>query len=61
MQFAQRLLATRGGTIAVSGVAAVLAAIVFVAYLQRYRTSLKSASAPVTVLEAKNFIEKLNR
>jgi len=58
VQFAQRLLATRGGTIAVSGLAAVLAAIVFVAYLQRYRTSLKSSSAPVTVLEAKNFIEK---
>jgi pilus assembly protein CpaB len=58
VQFAQRLLATKGGTIAVSGLAAVLAAIVFVAYLQRYRTSLKSSAAPVTVLEAKNFIEK---
>lgn len=58
MQFAQRLLATRGGTIAVSGLAAVLAAVVFIVYLQRYRTSLKSSSEPVTVLVAKNFIEK---
>jgi Flp pilus assembly protein CpaB len=58
VQFAQRLLATRGGTIAVSGLAAVLAAVVFVVYLQRYRTSLKSSSTPVTVLEASTFIEK---
>jgi pilus assembly protein CpaB len=58
VQFAQRLLATRGGTIAVSALAAVLAAVVFVAYLSRYRTSLKSSSEPVTVLEAKSLIEK---
>jgi Flp pilus assembly protein CpaB len=58
VQFAQRVLATRGGSIAVSGLAAVLAAVVFVVYLQRYRLSLKSSSAPVTVLVAKNFIEK---
>jgi Flp pilus assembly protein CpaB len=58
VQFAQRLLATRGGTIAVSGLAAVLAAVVFLVYLQRYRSNLKSSSEPVTVLEAKTFIEK---
>lgn len=58
VEFAQRLLATKGGTIAVSGLAAVLAAVVFVVYLQRYRTSLQSSSAPATVLVAKNFIEK---
>jgi Flp pilus assembly protein CpaB len=58
VQFAQRLLATRGGTIAVSALAAVLAAVVFVAYLSRYRTSLKTSSEPITVLEAKSFIEK---
>ena len=33
MQFAQRLLATRGGTIALSALAAVLAAVVFIVYL----------------------------
>jgi Flp pilus assembly protein CpaB len=58
VQFAQRLLATRGGTIAVSGLAAVLAAVVFLVYLQRYRTSLQSSSAPATVLVAKTFIEE---
>ena len=58
MQFAQRLLATRGGTIALSALAAVLAAVVFIVYLQRYRTSLESSSQPATVLVAKSFIEE---
>jgi Flp pilus assembly protein CpaB len=58
VQFAQRLLATRGGTIALSALAAVLAAVVFIVYLQRYRTSLESSSAPATVLVAKSFIEE---
>lgn len=58
MQFAQRLLATRGGTIALSALAAVLAAVVFIVYLQRYRTSLQSSSQPATVLVAKSFIEE---
>jgi Flp pilus assembly protein CpaB len=58
VQFAQRLLATRGGTIAVSALAAVLAAVVFLVYLSRYRTSLQSSSKPASVLVAKSFIEQ---
>ncbi|MDQ3857315.1 MAG: Flp pilus assembly protein CpaB [Actinomycetota bacterium] len=58
MQFAQRLLATRGGTIALSGVAAVLAAVVLLAYLHRYRESIGESSQPMTVLVAKDVIEK---
>jgi pilus assembly protein CpaB len=58
MQHAQRLLSTRGGTIAVSILAAVLAAIILVLYLNRYRASVRSAGTPVTVLVAKGVIEK---
>ena len=58
MQFAQKVLATRGGTIAVSGLAALLAAVIFLAYLKQYRSSLNEAAQPTTVLVAKNLIEK---
>ncbi len=58
MQFAQRLLSTRGGTIAASGLAALLAAVIFVVYLHRYRASLNEAAEPMTVLVAKNLIER---
>lgn len=58
MEFAQRLLSTRGGTIAVSALAAALAAAVFIAYLHRYRDSVKSSSTPASVLVAQGLIEK---
>lgn len=58
MQFAQRLFSTRGGTVAVSAFAAVLAAVILLLYLQQYRSSVSEASAPMTVLVAKNLIEK---
>jgi Flp pilus assembly protein CpaB len=58
VQFAQRLLSTRGGTVAVSAFAALLAAVILLLYLQRYRSSVSEASAPMTVLVAKNLIEK---
>jgi Flp pilus assembly protein CpaB len=58
VQFAQRLLSTRGGTIAVSAFAAALAAVILLLYLQRYRQSVNESSAPMTVLVAKNLIEK---
>jgi len=58
VQFAQRLLSTRGGTIAVSVVAAALAAVILVAYLHRYRDSVRNSGVPVTVLVAKGLIEK---
>jgi Flp pilus assembly protein CpaB len=58
MQYAQRLLSTRGGTIALSIAAAVLAAIILVTYLNRYRASVKQSGLPVSVLVANGVIEK---
>jgi Flp pilus assembly protein CpaB len=57
VQFAQRLLSTRGGTIALSLMAAVLAAVILITYLNRYRDSVKASSVPVDVLVAKGVIE----
>ncbi|HYZ20451.1 MAG TPA: Flp pilus assembly protein CpaB [Gaiellaceae bacterium] len=58
MQLAQKLLATRGGTITVGGFAALLAALVLLLYLSQYRSSVDNASEPVPVLVAKTLIEK---
>ena len=58
MQLVHKLLSTRGGTLIVSGIAAVLAAVILIGYLHRYRESVNSASQPVTVLVAKGLIEK---
>lgn len=58
MQMAQRMLSTRGGTIAIGLFAAVLAAVILVSYLHRYRSSLNEAAQPMTVLVAKSLIEK---
>jgi Flp pilus assembly protein CpaB len=52
----QKLLTTRGGTIAVGGLAAILAAVVLVVYLNRYRHSVTSSDQPVAVLVAKALI-----
>ena len=46
MQAAQRLLSTRGGTIAVSAVAAALAAVILIGYLHRYRESVLNKRLP---------------
>jgi Flp pilus assembly protein CpaB len=58
VQYAQRILSTRGGTIAVSILAAVLAAVILVTYLHRYRSSVRASGVPVTVLVANGLIEK---
>lgn len=58
MQLTQRLLSTRGGTIAVSVFAAALAGAVLLAYLHRYRESVGASAQPVSVLVAKDVIEK---
>ena len=58
MEFVQKLLSTRGGTIALGGVAAVMAALVLLLYLNQYRSSVAAESEDVTVLVAKNLIEK---
>jgi len=58
VQLAQKLMSTRGGTIAVSGLAALLAAVILLSYLHRYRESVNTAAQPMTVLVAKDLIEK---
>src|SRR5687767_8978538 len=51
-----RLLSTRGGTVVLGAIAALLAAIILLVYLNRYRESVSSSSAPQTVLVAKSLI-----
>lgn len=58
MQLAHKLLSTRGGTIALATIAAVLSAGALLAYLSNYRESVKAQAQPVQVLVAKNLIEK---
>jgi Flp pilus assembly protein CpaB len=58
MEFAQRVMSTRAGTIAVAAGAALLAGISIAVYLNRYRHSVSSQGAPVTVLVAKRMIAK---
>ena len=58
MAFAQRLIATRRGAVVVSVIAAILAGILIVAYVHKYRSSVNSEGAPVTVLVAKQAIPK---
>jgi Flp pilus assembly protein CpaB len=58
MEFAQRVISTRAGTIAVAAGAALLAGISIAVYLNRYRHSVSSQGAPVTVLVAKRAIAK---
>jgi len=58
VEFAENLLSSRRGTILVGAGAAVLAAILLVVYLNRYRASLKGSGEPVTVLVSKSLIQK---
>jgi Flp pilus assembly protein CpaB len=58
MQLVQKMLSTRGGTVALGGAAALMAAFVLLLYLSQYRSSVAADSEPVTVLVAKTLIEK---
>ena len=58
MEAVQNLLSTRRGAILVGAAAAVLAAILLVVYLNRYRDNLNSSTAATSVLVAKNLIPK---
>ncbi len=58
MEFAQRVISTRAGTLAVAAGAALLAGISIAVYLNGYRHSVSSQGAPVTVLVAKQAIAK---
>jgi Flp pilus assembly protein CpaB len=58
MQLVQKMLSTRGGTVALGGIAALMAAFVLLLYLNQYRSSVAADSEPVAVLVAKTLIEK---
>jgi Flp pilus assembly protein CpaB len=58
MELAHRLVSTRRGTLFVALLAALLAGVSIVAYLNRYRASLESQGALVTVLVARESIPK---
>jgi Flp pilus assembly protein CpaB len=58
MQLVEKLLSTRGGTVALGGAAALMAAFVLLLYLNQYRDSVAADSEPVTVLVASKLIEK---
>lgn len=58
VEIAQNMFTTRRGSLLVGAAAAVLAGIILLAYLHSYRNSVNSASAPASVLIAKNLIQK---
>jgi Flp pilus assembly protein CpaB len=58
MAFAHRLISTRRGTLTLAIAAAVLAGLLVLVYVSRYRSSVRADNAPVTVLVAKSTIPK---
>jgi Flp pilus assembly protein CpaB len=58
MELAQRLVSTRKGTILISAVAAVLAGVMILVYVERYRNTVNAGGTPVTVLVAGQAIAK---
>jgi Flp pilus assembly protein CpaB len=58
MEIAEKLTSSRAGTLAVAGLAALLAGASILVYLNRYRDSVQAAGTPVTVLVAKKIIHK---
>jgi Flp pilus assembly protein CpaB len=57
-ELAHKLLSTRRGSTAVGIAAAVLAGMILLVYLNRYRSSLNEGAQPITVLIAKSVIQK---
>lgn len=58
MEFAQKLISTRKGSLYLAVVAAVLAGVSILVYVNRYRSSVNAGSTPVTVLVARQAIPK---
>jgi pilus assembly protein CpaB len=58
MEFAQRVLSTRRGTIIVAAGAALAGAVSILVYLSSYRSDIRAQGAPVTVLVASRTITK---
>jgi len=58
MDFPQKLIASKRGTLFLAILAAVVAGLLVLVYVKRYRDSVSANSAPVTVLVAKTTIPK---
>ena len=58
MEIAHKLFSTRGGTLIMAGLAAILATVAVLVYLHNYRSSVKAGGQPATVLVAKTLIKK---
>lgn len=58
MEFAHKLFSTRGGTIALAAIAALIAAIAVFAYVKHYRSSVREGGTPATVLVSSGVIPK---
>lgn len=58
MDFPQKLIASKRGTLSLAILAAVVAGLLVLVYVKRYRDSVSANSAPVTVLVAKATIPK---
>ena len=57
-RYVEKATTSRGGAIAVGVTVAVIAAILLIVYVSRYKSSVDSTAAPVPVLVAKNLIPK---
>ena len=58
MELAQKLISTRRGSTLMAVIAAVVAGLLMLVYVGRYRDSVRAESAPVTVLVASSAIPK---
>jgi Flp pilus assembly protein CpaB len=58
VELVERLTSTRRGTLALAALAALLAGVAVLVYLNNYRHSLNSGATPATVLVAKQLIAK---
>jgi Flp pilus assembly protein CpaB len=58
MELTQRLISTRRGTILIAAIAALLAGVMILVYVDRYRSTLETEGTPVTVLVARHTIHK---
>lgn len=58
MHYAQKLISTRRGSLYLAAIAALLAGMVILVYLNRYRENLETGGTPVTVLVANSTIPK---
>ncbi len=58
MQATRKLLTTRRGTLVLAAIAALLAGVILIAFMQGYKKSLDEGAQPITVLVAKDPLPK---